>query len=54
MQADAGPTTTLPAYASEAHELGNNPEPIAGPSGGGTNAPGHQQTDNFDVKTPGA
>ena len=52
LQADAGPTT-LPVYASEGHEPSNTPEPIAGPSGVGTKAPGHQPPENFDVKTPG-
>ena len=50
LQADAGPTT-LPVYASGAHELGKTPEPLAGSSSVGTNDPGHQQTENFDIKT---
>ena len=52
LQADAGPTT-LPVYASEAHELSHTHEPIAGPSAVGTKAPGHQQPENFDIMTPG-
>ena len=52
LQADAGPTT-LPVYASGAHELGNTPEPLAGFSSVGTKDPGHQQTENFDMKTAG-
>ena len=52
LQADSGPTT-LPVCDSEAHELSHAPEPIAGPSGVGTNGSGHQQPDNFDIKTPG-
>ena len=50
LQADAGPTT-LPVYASGAHEYGNTPEPLAGSSSVGTKDPGHQQTENFDIKT---